>query len=150
YTGEITFYARKTVRGKPVAKNSGSNSILRRVGNNVEYDKQRVACTTLDDYFQDADKNNIVLWIDVEGATLQVLNGGRKVLGACSLAFVEVSDQTFWKDELAGSGVIEYMYGLGFIPVARDFQFVGQYNVIFARWDALKTSKPIRQYLETY
>jgi FkbM family methyltransferase len=61
----------------------------RRRGRIVQ-DEVTVNATTLDDYFI-GKQNPDILWIDVEGAELQVFRGATRVLAAVKLIHVEVS-----------------------------------------------------------
>jgi 2-O-methyltransferase len=61
----------------------------RRRGRIVQ-DEVTVNATTLDDYFR-GKQNPDILWIDVEGAELQVFRGATRVLATVKLIHVEVS-----------------------------------------------------------
>jgi FkbM family methyltransferase len=92
--GELRFYPVNT--GLSENKDSGFSSLFRI---NPDYTKARgrivqdevvVHATTLDEYFRDREQPDL-LWIDVEGAELQVLRGAEKVLRGVTLLHIEVS-----------------------------------------------------------
>jgi hypothetical protein len=56
----------------------------------IVQDEVTVNATTLDDYFI-GKQNPDILWIDVEGAELQVFRGATRVLATVKLIHVEVS-----------------------------------------------------------
>lgn len=92
--GERAFYPVNTDLSEN--KDGGFSSLLRI---NPDYTKRRgrivqdeliVNATTLDDYFKDKEPPDL-LWIDVEGAELQVLRGAASVLRGVTLLHIEVS-----------------------------------------------------------
>jgi FkbM family methyltransferase len=92
--GELQFYPVNA--GLSENKDSGFSSLL---PINPDYTKTRgrivqdevvVKATTLDEYFREREQPDL-LWIDVEGAELQVLRGAASVLRAVTLLHIEVS-----------------------------------------------------------
>lgn len=92
--GELPFYPVNAAQSQN--KDIGFSSLLRV---NPEYTRRRgaivqdqvtVRATTLDEYFFDKAVPHL-LWIDVEGAELQVFQGGERVLQNVRLIHVEVS-----------------------------------------------------------
>ena len=77
-------------------KDIGFSSLFRinpdytRRGGRIVQDEVIVNATTLDDYFI-GKQNPDILWIDVEGAELQVFRGATRVLSTVKLIHVEVS-----------------------------------------------------------
>jgi FkbM family methyltransferase len=77
-------------------KDSGFSSVFRinpdytRRRGRIVQDEVIVNATTLDDYFI-GKQNPDILWIDVEGAELQVFRGASRVLSTVKLIHVEVS-----------------------------------------------------------
>ena len=83
------------------------------------------------------DRNvNVGAWIDVEGAIREVLAGASGLLPQVAVLKVEVEDAQIWEGQLISLGVIEHLLAAGLVPVARDAEYVGQYNVLFVsgRW----------------
>jgi len=92
--GELQFYPVNVSLSEN--KDSGFSSLL---PINPDYTKTRgrivqdqvvVHATTLDEYFKDREQPDL-LWIDVEGAELQVLRGAARVLPGVTLLHIEVS-----------------------------------------------------------
>lgn len=80
----------------------------------------------------------IVLWIDVEGAANQVLDGAEATLAATDLLICELESRPVWKEQVLDGAVRERLETAGFVMVARDCQKWFQYNAIFARPALLK------------
>jgi len=77
------------------------------------------------------------LWLDVEGATMEVLSSGTEFIkGRVGCIYMEVYDV----DVYEGSGdvlqIIQLMLDSGFIPVARDNQFELAWNLLVVHQDA--------------
>ncbi|MFE4336709.1 FkbM family methyltransferase [Streptomyces sp. NPDC056831] len=133
--GEVTFLVITDSASLTDDRVEGYNSLLRRVGGDwlgdVEYEEVTVAATTLDLEFADR-PGPFALWLDVEGATEQVLTGGREFLDRCDLLKVEVEETPFWQDQWLAEDVVAELREHGLEPVARDTQTEEQYNVVFA------------------
>ena len=74
-----------------------------------------------------------VLWIDVEGATRQVLAGAERVVASCMAAFIEVEEDERWPGQMVAAEVLDYFEERGFVALLRDAQGDWQYNVILVR-----------------
>ncbi|OOV08755.1 hypothetical protein RF819_20580 [Rhodoferax fermentans] len=140
--GKIKFNLQKSVNGQSVHAVRGNNSILKRVRDNVDYEEIEVPVNTIDNLFFDAvmPDESLAIWIDVEGYAHEVLSGAVKILGRTSMVFVEVESQSYWKNQRLDVDVIEFMMNNGFVPVARDFEYEGQYNLIFLKRDIFRSS----------
>lgn len=146
--GSIEFNMRVAAGGKAIPGNSGANSILVRSDASTEYQKVKVPTKRLDDYFPDIE--NCALWVDVEGASKQVLSGAAKTLSKAVVAIVEVEDYEIWAGQWRADKVIGAMWDAGLIPIARDFEFKGQYNIVFLRREVFAASRDIRQNIEFF
>jgi FkbM family methyltransferase len=96
------------------------------------------------------DRNvNVGAWIDVEGAIREVLAGASGLLPQVAVLKVEVEDAQIWEGQLISLDVIEHLLAAGLVPVARDAEYVGQYNVLFVsgRW---ARHAAVRQALEEH
>jgi hypothetical protein len=80
-------------------------------------------------------------WIDVEGANEQIFKGMGKYLDQFALIHCEVEERTQWRGQWLWHDVLEFLLESGFIPVARDFEYTTQNNVVFVRSDLLKDQK---------
>lgn len=80
------------------------------------------------------------LWIDVEGATSQVLRGADRILRneRCKLIKVEVESVSFWKDQSTAFEIDAFLKDRGFFPVARDCEYKEEYNLIYISIDCLQ------------
>lgn len=143
FTGKVKFHLQKSINGKTVEMVRGNNSILKRTQNDVGYDEVEVPINTIDALFLDAimPDEMFAMWIDVEGYAYEVIKGAEKILKKTTMVFVEVEDFSYWKDQKMGADVIEFMLENDFLPVARDFEYEGQYNLIFLKRAIFQTSE---------
>lgn len=81
------------------------------------------------------DGDDVVAWIDVEGASQQVLSSGEGVLRRAALVYIEVESQPVWDGQWLDVDVARFLAGCDLVPVLRDVQRPGQYNVVYARAD---------------
>jgi FkbM family methyltransferase len=143
--GRATVYAPRTlsrawVDGSMVPasikekEDTGKTSLLMR-DEEATYDSFDVEKCTLDRLFQDRiedDGASFFLWVDVEGAAEQVLEGASGVLRRTLALLVECENFPFWRDGSSVSGVASRLFQAGFVPVARDREYGdGQFNVLF-------------------
>jgi FkbM family methyltransferase len=94
---------------------------------------ETVACHRLDTYLKDYDFDNACLWIDVEGASREVLMGATETLKKTSSIFMETEDRPYWQDQWLTSDVINYLESLGFTKVASEQVYKMQQNIIFIK-----------------
>ncbi len=73
------------------------------------------------------------LWIDIEGMAYEVLSASTALLSSVDIIFAEVEDFKYWKNQNLAIKVFELMITKDFIPLIRDYEGRGQYNVIFVR-----------------
>jgi FkbM family methyltransferase len=113
----------------------GSASFLQKEGQ--EYSSRRIRIETLDVLHRDnfTSDEPSALWIDVEGMGLQVLKGGTSLLRNpnCLAIKIEVESIQFWSGQSLVDQLNEFLNGLGFVPVLRDIEYPGQFNVLYVR-----------------
>ncbi|NOV21639.1 FkbM family methyltransferase [Ensifer adhaerens] len=146
--GTIDFNIVVSQNDEPVPKNSGANSILPRSDKSAAYTTVAVPTMQIDNFFPE--NKPCAMWVDVEGASKQVLNGSAKTLKKCAVAIVEVEDYQKWAGQWRAADVIGTMMDAGMVPVARDFEFKGQYNIVFLRHEVFAKNRDIRQNLEFF
>lgn len=146
--GTIDFNIRTSVAGNAVWEHSGANSILARTDDSTEYKTVAVPSRRLDDLFVDC--GSCAMWVDVEGASKQVLTGAKETLRKAQVAIVEVEDHEIWEGQWKAGEVIGAMMDAGLVPIARDFEYKGQYNVVFLHRDVFVGNRDIRQNIEFF
>jgi FkbM family methyltransferase len=127
-SGELPFHIHD---GIPA--DHGQHSLLLR-NSNADVSTVRVNATTLDDHFA----NNVdecCIWMDVEGATGNVLRGAPKTLDRTAALLVEMESRAIWQGQWLAREVSAFLNDLGLRLVARDDQSRFQYNAIFVRSD---------------
>ncbi|HET7430236.1 MAG TPA: FkbM family methyltransferase [Nocardioides sp.] len=99
-----------------------------------------VTSVRVDDLLTLTDDDRLVAWIDVEGASDQVLTGGREVLRRAAAVYIEVESVDLWPGQWLDADVAAYLHELGKVPAIRDVQRARQYNVVFL--DAALAARP--------
>ena len=75
------------------------------------------------------------MWIDVEGASREVLTASTKLLQQVQTIFIEVEDVPFWQEQWLAGDVDKFLKEQNFVKVARDYEYPLQNNVIYVRSD---------------
>jgi FkbM family methyltransferase len=139
HPGPITFNVLRDDTGKPVA--NGRSSLLKRTKQGDEqrgFEDVTVEGVTLDGFFAGHPFDRAAMWVDVEGACRMVLGGARDVLARTAVLIVEVEEINWWGEgHWLREQVVSYLYDLGLVPVARDFEYPHQYNIVFVRAELL-------------
>lgn len=79
----------------------------------------------------DDERRSAVIWMDVEGAQLDVIEGGMDFIARkVAVIYTELYDNHVFNDAGTSVAVIDRLLQCGFIPVARDNQFAKGYNLI--------------------
>ena len=131
-SGTETFLVRRRDDGTPIA--DGQGSLLLRPDHEPGYERVEVGLVSLDGHLGPPDGVRTAMWIDVEGASSQVLRGATAMLADVDLVMIEVEEQTVWDgQEWLRRDVVEAMAGAGLEPVARDRQSRHQFNLVFVR-----------------
>ena len=129
--GPQTFHVRLSDGGRPTA--DGQSSLLVRPDHEPGYEPTMVRGGLLDQEVRDL-SGRVAMWIDVEGATAQVMRGAPETLARTDVVLVEVEDRRMWEgQEWLHLDVIRHLVGHGLRPVARDLQWRYQFNVLFVR-----------------
>lgn len=149
--GTVTFNVQHSIDGETVDPIRGNNSLLERNQENVAYEKVTVPCDTIDNRFASVvgATDTLAMWIDVEGMAYEVFVGADAVLSRTKIILVELEDHAYWENQRLSSDVVEHLYHKGFFPIARDFEYPGQYNVIFVHNDLLSNFQ-FRELLAQY
>lgn len=138
YKGSVEFDIVKTVGDFDISNRRGFHSILERAEDQCTYERVKVDCTTIHDFIEDHGlKGNFHAWIDVEGASRQVLTGIGDHLKDFASFLIEVEDSEKWRGQWLWHDVLNFMLNHGFFPVKRDFEYRSQFNVVFIRQDLL-------------
>lgn len=117
----------------------GYNSLYEKLESGWEYLTESVESVSLDGFFIEnqavAINDRVCLWIDVEGASREVLLGAKDILSITQSIFIEVEHKTHWVNQWLFSDVDTFLYSSGFIAIARDNEYgsIGQNNVIYIK-----------------
>jgi len=128
--GKVNFYIMKDY------VKSGANSLLKRnteTYSNLEYELTEVDSFTLDSLHSKDKEKSYVIWIDVEGCGLQVLEGSKEILKNTKLILIEVENIQHWEDQKMDKEIISFLESYGFKIVARDQEYPNQYNIMFEK-----------------
>ena len=134
--GVAEFFINSVIDGEPVPPDTGRNSLLPRTGSAIA-ESIPVQIITIDHFLAEKGLRGqpLAVWIDVEGATGDVLRGMVSCMKDVDSLFVEVEEKRFWANQWLRDDVEAYLNFHGLIAVARDFEFAddGQYNMMFKR-----------------
>ncbi|WP_298959177.1 FkbM family methyltransferase [uncultured Methylobacterium sp.] len=140
HNSSINFQIQRKRGGIEASPVKGDDSLLKRhvsdvheVYKDIEYETVSVDTVTLDSFLNAAQfgLDDFSAWIDVEGALRQSLSGAKEILKRTNSLIVEVEEKPHWSGQWLAQDVEEFLGALGFVPIARDFEFEHQYNVIF-------------------
>jgi FkbM family methyltransferase len=128
--GTVTITIPRQIGEREVRRASrmASLAVHRESGDNETVDVEAVR---VDDFVRVAPDDRLVAWIDVEGASGEVLLGSTHVLARASAIYIEVERVGMWHDQWLDVDVARHLDTLGKIPVVRDIQRDRQYNVVF-------------------
>lgn len=122
---------------------SGRSSLLPRTGDAARYEDVTVPGTTLDAALNGV-AGRVALWVDVEGAARQVLGGAGATLARTDVMMIEAETRPFWQGQWLHTDICAHLMGLGLVPVARDFEYRYQFNLLFLRPEALAKPDVLR------
>jgi FkbM family methyltransferase len=133
--GTVTFKVQKNNNGTDMPPVKGNDSILSRTEPNVEYEEFVVPCVTIDNYLADKIKttDSIAMWVDLEGAAYQALQGAVHVLPQVDIIKIEVETRQYWENQKLDHDIKKFLSHFGFYPVLRDFEYQNQYNILFCK-----------------
>ncbi len=136
--GDTVFNLARREAGVEVGPTRRNNS-LKTKPLDIEYEEVRVPVVTVDHFLAERGLGGrpTAMWIDLEGCGYEGLVGAAGTLGSTRLLLIEVEDRPFWNGQKLAGDVMRHLVGAGFMPLARDFQSKGQYNLIFARPELL-------------
>jgi FkbM family methyltransferase len=151
--GPVTMNVHRDEDGTPLA--NGQASLLKRDKDPRDrergFEEVTVDGIPLDSFFEGHEFERAAIWVDVEGACQYVLPGARQLLSRTAVLMIEVEDQQFWGEgHWLREQVVSYLYDLGLVPVARDYEYVHQYNLVFLRADLLTGPNRFRAHLAQF
>lgn len=130
--GRVSFKLGTHKDGQELSPTKTNNSILEKALD-IQYRAIEVDMVTVDGFVdrQGLTDRSCAMWVDTEGLAYDVLCGAERTLKATRALLVEVEDKPFWIGQHLAHEVKALICEAGFIPVARDFEYTGQYNVLF-------------------
>ena len=115
--GEADFHIADVDYSKET-QNRGESSLL--TGYTRTKRTERVQTVRLDSLLADKEKP-ISLWIDVEGAAHQVVEGLEKVAGTVAVVHIELDFIPYWEGEVSGHETRQLLESYGFVEIASQF-----------------------------
>lgn len=143
--GTATFHLRRRNAEGPLRPRTGNSSLLRRADPETEYEEISIDAVSLDSFFSDDGDGTFCLWVDVEGALEQLLNGAERTLRRTAALLIEVGEAVTWVGEWRALDVTRHLLAAGFVPVTRDIEYEEQHNVVFLRNDVYERSSVLRR-----
>lgn len=124
--GEVSF----NIIDSDVVKNRGSSSLLNKP--NFPSRPVKVKGSRLDSFVERhfSESKSLALWIDVEGAGYQVLQGFDSIREQIIFFQIEVEENQIWEGQRTKSDIIELANSLNFREIARG-SGSNQYDIVF-------------------
>ena len=121
----------------------GMSSILKRGTGSLGVTEVDVGCVRLDTFLKGLGQlpTNIALWIDVEGAAYEVLEGIREIKEKISVIHIEVETREIWKGQKLEKDVISLMKEMGFVLLANGWEDV-QRDLVFVNDGIMSANQP--------
>ena len=146
FNGETNFYPVDPIKSSD--PNVGASSLLKFMdGLNGSFFNQNwiqneivVKCSTLDNWCQTYNKKIDIIWIDVQGAELQVFKGADKTLDDVKIIFTEVGLKPYYVGHSLKKEIDEYLISKGFIELTESFELNGfdyEANTIYCKKEFL-------------
>ena len=141
-SGQLRFHVQKYSDSEQDQWMAGTSSILQRSEQVGETEEVSVEAIRLDDYLDDALGNapSIALWIDVEGAGYEVLEGIKSISKAIMFLQVEVETVEVWQGQKLKKDVQALMAAYGFVEIGRG-KHENQHDLVFVNRDYLNDHK---------
>ncbi|TRO07473.1 FkbM family methyltransferase [Ectopseudomonas mendocina] len=96
------------------------------------FQEHTIRSCTLDSLFDVPTKNAI--WIDVEGACLEVINGASRTLNESIIVYAELEEEARWAGQATLEEVAHKLYEFDLIPLFTDIQRMHwQSNILFVK-----------------
>ena len=129
------------VRAKSYSGGDLGNSSLRKRSEYAFYDTEIVPGIRIDTFFRELKlQGPIAVWIDCEGAALEVLKGFGDTIDLVELIHVELEAFRFWEGQALVSEVVDFLVARDFEPLLRDAEYGDwQFNYIFVKKTRLNT-----------
>lgn len=106
-------------------------SLKQRQQSPVEQIELTVPMQTLDTAMAAAGARRSAIWIDVEGAQMDVFSQGRAFLqSSVDAIYTELHDKKMFEGCASSIEILSFLLDHGFVPVARDNQFPDAYNLV--------------------
>jgi len=142
--GKLTFHVQEYTDNAGDEWKAGTSSILERsqdVGDTEEVSIDAIRLDTfLIEHMPDMDTKSIALWIDVEGAGYEVLEGLSDIAKNILFIQVEVETEEVWRGQKLKPDVIELLDKLGFIEVGRG-KHEKQHDLVLINKDFYSTNR---------
>ena len=131
-SGQLVFQVQKYSNSSEDSWKAGTSSILQRNQNVGDTEEVEVESTRLDDFLTKTQNSSssIALWIDVEGAGYEVLEGIKAVAKDITFLQIEVETKEVWKDQKLKADVQKLLSNSGLVEVGRG-KHDEQHDLVF-------------------
>jgi FkbM family methyltransferase len=135
-SNQLVFHVQKCTKNNEDQWKAGTSSILERREAVGDTEEVSVEAVRLDDFLNETGRpgKNTALWIDVEGAGFEVLEGIKNITDNVIFLQVEVESVEVWQGQKLKIDVQKLMSGYGFVEVGRgkhdkqhDLVYVNKY-----------------------
>jgi FkbM family methyltransferase len=131
--GKLTFHILQLESGADEAWRTGGSSVRSR-NDGLPTVEVEIESTRLDEFIESLDRapQSVALWIDVEGAAYEVLEGIERIASLVQVLHVEVEAKETWSGQKLVTDIDALLKRLGFCFVGRGFGYKEiQYDVVY-------------------
>jgi FkbM family methyltransferase len=128
-------------------KYAGNNSIKNRINNYIT-EEYHVKSVCLDNFLKNTIFNKASMWIDVEGASKEVLLGSSSMLKRVQSIFIESEDIQYWEGQWTTNDIIKFLEERDFVLIDYENIYAFQKNLIFIKKDSIDLIKTINEILK--
>lgn len=141
--GKLTFHVLQLESGADQAWRTGGSSVRSRT-DGLPTVPVEVEATRLDEFIEGLDRapQSVALWIDVEGAAYEVLEGIERIASLVQVLHVEVEAKETWSGQKVVTDIDALLKRLGFCFAGRGFGYKEiQYDVVYINRRTFKNSR---------
>jgi FkbM family methyltransferase len=130
----LTFFIEKTLTNNDLLRR-GISSTRERKDDSIGFEKIDVEAVRLDSFLENSGviPQKIALWIDVEGASYEVIEGIDRVRRFVKLVHLEVETNEIWLGQKLEPEIIRIMARMGFVLLAVGSKNI-QHDLVFVNY----------------
>jgi len=130
-------------------KYAGNNSIKNIINKYIHItDEYLVKSVCLNNFLRNTIFNKASMWIDVEGASKEVLLGSSDILKRVQSIFIESEDTQYWEGQWTTDDITKFLEERDFVLIDYEDIYDFQKNLIFIKKDNISFIETINKILK--